>query len=88
MSEQRRFGESDHEPLKQDDILAQAIGEWRDELPSRDLWQGVSARIEFGSRLRSPQAGASLLRCRSWLGRFAPDRGGIGPDVDGGARHL
>jgi hypothetical protein len=46
MSEQRRFGESDHEPLKEDDILAQAIGEWRDELPSRDLWQGVSARIE------------------------------------------
>jgi hypothetical protein len=45
MSEQRRFGESDHEPLEQDDILTQAIGEWRDELPSRDLWQGVSARI-------------------------------------------
>jgi hypothetical protein len=45
MSEQRRFGESDHEPLAQDDILAQAIGEWRDELPSRDLWQGVSARL-------------------------------------------
>jgi hypothetical protein len=46
MSEQRRFGESDHEPLEQDDILAQAIGEWQDELPSRDLWQGVSARID------------------------------------------
>jgi len=46
MSEQRRFGESDHEPLNQDDILAQAIGQWRDELPSRDLWPGVSARLE------------------------------------------
>lgn len=45
MSEQRRFGESDHEPLKQDDILSQAIGEWRDQLPSRDLWQGVATRI-------------------------------------------
>ena len=45
MSEQRRFGESDHDPLKQDDILSQAIGEWREELPSRDLWQGVATRI-------------------------------------------
>ena len=46
MSEQRRFGESDHEPLAQDDILKQAIGEWRDELPSRDLWAGIAKRIE------------------------------------------
>jgi hypothetical protein len=45
MTEQRRFGESDHEPLDQDDLLAQAIGQWREELPSRDLWQGVSTRI-------------------------------------------
>jgi hypothetical protein len=45
MSEQRRFGETDHEPLDQDDVLAQAIGQWREELPSRDLWQGVAARI-------------------------------------------
>ena len=46
MTDQRRFGESDHEPLKQDDILKQAIGEWRDELPSRDLWAGISKRID------------------------------------------
>jgi hypothetical protein len=45
MSEERRFGESDHAPLDQDDILAQAIGQWRDELPSRDLWPGVAAKI-------------------------------------------
>ena len=45
MSEQRRFGESDHEPLDQDDVLAQAIAQWQDELPSRDLWQGVAAQI-------------------------------------------
>ena len=45
MSEQRRFGETDHEPLDQDDILAQAIGQWREELPSRDLWPGVAAKI-------------------------------------------
>jgi hypothetical protein len=45
MSEQRRFGESDHEPLDQDDVLAQAIGQWREELPSRDLWPGVAAQI-------------------------------------------
>jgi negative regulator of sigma E activity len=46
MNEQRRFGESDHEALTEDDILKQAITEWRDELPSRDLWSGISARIE------------------------------------------
>jgi hypothetical protein len=45
MSEQRRFGETDHEPLDQDDILAQAVGQWREELPARDLWPGVVARI-------------------------------------------
>lgn len=45
MNEQRRFGENDHEPLQPDDILAQAIGEWRDELPQRDLWTGVASRI-------------------------------------------
>jgi hypothetical protein len=45
MSE-RRFGESDHEPLQQDDILAQAIGQWREELPSKDLWPGVAERVE------------------------------------------
>lgn len=45
MSEQRRFGESDHEPLHEDDLLAQAIGQWRDELPSNDLWPGVMQRL-------------------------------------------
>jgi hypothetical protein len=45
MSEQRRFGESDYEPLEQDDILAQAIGQIRDERPSRDLWAGISTRM-------------------------------------------
>jgi hypothetical protein len=45
MSEQRRFGESDHEDLQPDDILAQAIGQWREELPSNDLWPGVMQRI-------------------------------------------
>ena len=59
MTEHRRFGESDHEPLAQDDILAQAIGEWRDELPSRDLWQGVSAR------LRSTQSPGSSTQATS-----------------------
>src|SRR5687768_2896317 len=50
MSEQRRFGESDHEPLAQDDILKQAIGEWRDEMPARDLWGGIATRIEGSTR--------------------------------------
>jgi len=45
MTEQRQFGEHDHEPLAADDILSQAIGQWRDEMPATDLWPGVSARL-------------------------------------------
>ena len=45
MNQQRGFGETDHEPLQPDDILAQAIGRWRDELPQRDLWPGVANRL-------------------------------------------
>jgi hypothetical protein len=52
MSEQRRFGETDHEPLREDDILAQAIGQWREEVPSQDLWPGVMGRLR-------PEASAS-----------------------------
>jgi hypothetical protein len=50
MNEQRRFGESDHEPLNEDDILKQAITEWRDELPSRDLWSGIKSQIDARPR--------------------------------------
>jgi hypothetical protein len=50
MSEQRRFGEHDHEPLEADDILSQAIGQWREETPAADLWPGVASRIEAGVR--------------------------------------
>lgn len=46
MTEQLRFGERDHEPLGADDVLSQAIGRWRDDLPARDLWPGVAARLE------------------------------------------
>ncbi len=46
MSEQRRVGESDHEPLGEDDILTQAIGAWRDELPTRELWSGIESRLQ------------------------------------------
>jgi hypothetical protein len=46
MTEQRQFGEHDHEPLGADDVLSQAIGQWRDETPARDLWPGVAARLE------------------------------------------
>jgi hypothetical protein len=55
MSEQRRFGETDHEPLREDDILTQAIGQWREEVPSQDLWPGVMGRLrsEASDRLRS-----------------------------------
>ena len=56
MSEQRRFGESDHEPLREDDILAQAIGQWREELPSRDLWPGVQSRLHSADGPSARQA--------------------------------
>jgi len=59
MSEQRRFGESDHQPLNEDDILKQAIGEWRDELPTRDLWSGIQSRIS-----ESPQSGTTQVTSR------------------------
>lgn len=42
----RRFGETDHEPLAPDDILAQAVGQLPDHEPARDLWPGVAARLE------------------------------------------
>jgi hypothetical protein len=60
MNEQRRFGESDHEPLTEDDILKQAIGEWRDELPTRDLWSGISARMDSTQSPASSKPAASL----------------------------
>ena len=65
MSEQRRFGESDHEPLKQDDVLAQAIVEWKDELPSRDLWAGISARVGATQLPASSTPATSLTTARS-----------------------
>lgn len=49
MNEQRQFGEHDHEPLGADDILSQAIGQSRDEMPAEDLWPGVSARLGAAS---------------------------------------
>ena len=49
MSEQRRFGESDHEPLNEGDVLKQAISEWREEMPARDLWSGIQSRIQVPS---------------------------------------
>lgn len=46
MNDQNRFGETDHEALAPDDVLAQAIGQWREETPSRDLWPGVIGRLD------------------------------------------
>ena len=62
MSEQRRFGESDHEPLNGDDILAQAIGQWKEELPSRDLWSGVAARIAGSTQSPASSTQATSVR--------------------------
>jgi hypothetical protein len=83
MNEQRRFGESDHEPLRKDDVLAQAIGQWRDELPQRDLWPSVSARLEtrrtqFTFTLSQLAVAASLLIAvasgLTWLATQRPVR--------------
>lgn len=60
MTEQRRFGESDHEPLAADDILSQAIGQWRDEQPTRDLWPGVATRLEVRTAPRRGQIAFTL----------------------------
>ena len=56
----RKFGESDHEPLSEDDVLKQAISEWRAEMPSRDLWSGIQSRIrstESATQVTSVQTG-------------------------------
>lgn len=92
MSEQRRFGESDHEELQPDDILAQAIGQWREELPQRDLWPGVSAQLQpqrkqFTFTLSQLAVAASLLMAvasgLTWLAanRPAPTGGGQAQEV-------
>lgn len=64
MTEQRRFGESDHEPLEQDDILARAIGQMRDELPSRDLWSGIASRMDSTQLQASSTPATSLTTAR------------------------
>ena len=92
MSEQRRFGESDHEELQPDDVLAQAIGQWREELPSRDLWPGVSSRLDprrkqFTFTLSQLAVAASLLiavaSALTWLAanRPLPTGGGQAQEV-------
>ncbi|OFW40164.1 MAG: hypothetical protein A3J29_00190 [Acidobacteria bacterium RIFCSPLOWO2_12_FULL_67_14b] len=60
MNEQNRFGEHDHEPLEADDLLARAIGEWRDETPARDLWPGVAARLDTAGVRRPRQIAFTL----------------------------
>ncbi|MDO8680832.1 MAG: hypothetical protein Q7R30_20120 [Acidobacteriota bacterium] len=51
MNDQNRFGETDHDALSPDDILSQAIGQWREETPARDLWPGVMARLRSSGSL-------------------------------------
>lgn len=60
MNEQRQFGEHDHEQLAADDILSQAIGQWRDETPAADLWPGVAARLEPRRAPRRTQVSFTL----------------------------
>lgn len=60
MTEPRQFGETDHEPLATGDILSQAIGQWRDETPAKDLWPGVAARLEVRTAPRRTQVSLTL----------------------------
>ena len=60
MMEQRQFGEHDHEPLGTDDLLSQAIGQWRDAAPATDLWPGVAARLEPRTAPRRTQVSFTL----------------------------
>lgn len=60
MTDRRQFGEHDHEPLGADDILSEAIGQWRDEAPARDLWPGVAARLETNAAPRRGQISLTL----------------------------
>ncbi len=60
MTEPRQFGETDHEALATDDILSQAIGQWRDETPAKDLWPGVAARLAVRTAPRRTQVSLTL----------------------------
>lgn len=60
MTEPRQFGENDHEPLAADDMLSQALGQWRDEAPARDLWPGVAARLDVRTAPRRSQYSFTL----------------------------
>lgn len=60
MTEQRQFGEHDHEPLGANDVLSQAIGQWRDQAPAQDLWPGVSARLGATAAPRRTQLSFTL----------------------------
>ena len=60
MTERRQFGESDHEPLAGDDILAQAIGQWREATPATDLWPGVASRLDVRTAPRRSQISFTL----------------------------
>lgn len=60
MTEQRQFGEHDHEPLGADNILSQAIHGWRDETPEHDLWPGVAARLEARTAPQRAQVSFTL----------------------------
>lgn len=80
---ERRFGETDHEPLAPDDILAEALGRLPGHEPARDLWPGVASRIDRRGAASRPSftwtqlaAAASLLIAVSsgltWLAARPP----------------
>ena len=60
MTEQRPFGESDHEPLAADDMLSQAIGQWREDTPAADLWPGVARRLDVRTAPRRTRISFTL----------------------------
>jgi len=60
MNEEHRFGETDHGPLAADDVLATAIGTWRDEMPARDLWPGIATQLSTAQPGRQRQVALTL----------------------------
>ena len=82
MNEQNRFGETDHDALAPDDILAQAIGQWREETPvARPVARRVRLRLDIAAD--DPAAPADrVYAAAAGDGRFPLDRRRVRPHLD------
>ncbi len=80
MNDKNRFGETDHDALAPDDILAQAIGQWREETPARDLWPGVASRLDSAA-LTPRRRQIRVHAAAAGDGRVALDRRRLRPHL-------